>query len=271
MSARCATCPHGCQLAPGPGACRARTLAGGAYGRMTSLALDPYEKKPFACWRQGEWVLSCGSYGCNMSCPWCQNASISCAGEHDVAWQFVSPKALVDRALDLRAHGCTGLAFTYNEPLIAWEYVRDASRLAHVAGLATCVVSNGMATAAVLDEVLPHLDAANIDLKAFNPETYRLAGGSLACVQETIQRMAATPGFHLEVTTLIIPGLNDSEEEIDAASAWLARLNPEIPYHVTAFHPCHRMQDRPATSPNTVRKLAQVARRHLNRVFTGNI
>lgn len=274
--ATCAICPHGCQLAEGQtGLCHARVAVGGRvvdanYGRVTSLALDPIEKKPLARFKPGSKVLSAGSYGCNLGCPFCQNAAIACAGENDVPWREMMPAELVELAVSLMPEGNIGIAFTYNEPLVGFEFVRDTARLAREHGLAGVLVSNGYVNDGPLREVVPLIDAANIDLKGFTQGFYDLVGGDLDTVKHTIEVLAAEPGCHLEVTTLVIPGLNDREDEIDAAAAWLASLNPGIPYHITRFFPRHRLQDRPATPPATVHQLAAIARRHLKHVYVGN-
>lgn len=174
----CDVCPHACSLAEGQrGLCHAREARGARvvdenYGRVTSLALDPVEKKPLARWRSGQWVVSVGSYGCNLRCPFCQNAMIACAGEHDVDWQEVSPEdlvALTCRARDERGRHqpVAGIAYTYNEPLVGWEFVYDTARLAHEAGLANVVVTNGTATFDAISQILEFTDAINIDLKGF--------------------------------------------------------------------------------------------------------
>ena len=272
----CPICPHACALAEGQtGLCRARVAEGGQvvdanYGRITSLALDPIEKKPLARFRPGSKVLSVGSYGCNLRCPFCQNASIACAGERDVPWREIAPAELVELAASLAPEGNVGLAFTYNEPLVGLEFVRDTARLAHERGLANALVSNGYVNDGPLREVTPLIDAANIDLKGFTQSFYDLAGGDLDTVKHTIEVLAATPTCHLEVTTLVIPGLNDSDQEIAEAAQWLASLDPSIPYHLTRFFPCHRLTDRPATAPETVHRLANIARRYLKHVYVGN-
>ena len=274
----CDTCPHHCALAEGAlGLCRARRRVGGhvvceSYGRLTSLALDPVEKKPLARWRPGSLVLSAGSYGCNLRCPFCQNWEISQAGARDVPWREVSPERLVALALDARAadHRVTGIAHTYNEPLVGWEYVRDCGRLAHRSGLANVLVSNGCASEGVIRELAPLVDAANIDLKAFDERLYRACGGSLAAARRTIELLAATPSCHLEVTTLVIPGENDGPASMEAEARWLASVDPDITLHVTRFFPRWHMQDRGPTPVADVRALADVARRHLPHVFVGN-
>lgn len=272
----CGVCPHACALAEGRrGICRARVARGGAvvaenYGRVTSIALDPVEKKPLARYRPGSFVLSLGSYGCNLRCPFCQNAEIACAGESDVPWRELTPADAVELALRAREDGCIGIAYTYNEPLVGYEYVRDAGLLAHEAGLANVLVSNGMVNEGPLSELLGVVDAANIDLKSFDQGFYDIVGGDLAAVKRTVETLAAEPTCHLEVTTLVIPGLNDDPAGIDAAAAWLASLDARIPYHLTRFFPCHRMLDRPPTPVPVLRALADVARRHLDDVLLGN-
>ena len=280
-AATCGVCPRHCRLAPGAlGACRARRNVGGtvvpeAYGRVTSLALDPVEKKPLARFRPGSYLLSVGGYGCNLACPFCQNHQISQAGEKDVRWRELSPEGLVAIAEEARARDprVIGIAHTYNEPLVTWEYVADTARRARERGLVTVLVSNGCVELGVIDELAPLLDAANVDLKGFSPAFYEACGGaagSLDAVRGTIERLAAEPGCHLEVTTLVVPGMNDSEEEIDQIARWLASLPGDFVYHVTRYFPRWRMTDVPATPVATVRHLADVARRHLPHVHLGN-
>lgn len=276
MNATCNVCPHFCHLAEGElGLCLARRCVGGRvvddnYGRVTSLALDPMEKKPLARFMEGSKVLSVGSYGCNMDCGFCQNSSISRASSEDVAWREASPDKLVRLAAETVDQGNAGLAFTYNEPLVGYEYVRDCASLAHKAGLVNVLVSNGMANPGPVGELLPLIDAANIDLKGFTQEAYDLLDGSLECVKRTIAAFARTPSCHLEVTTLVVPELNDDPAEIDAAAQWLASLDPGIVYHLTRFFPCHRFADRSPTPIEDVLRLADVARRHLPHVYVGN-
>lgn len=275
---RCDTCPRGCLLAPGAvGACRARGNVDGSivalgYGRLTSVAIDPVEKKPLARWNPGSTVLSLGSYGCNLRCPWCQNSSISQVGEDGVDWREMPPADVA--ALATRLHGqdprMVGVAYTYNEPLVAWEFVRDCGMLVHEAGLGNVLVSAGCVSHTVVDAVAPLIDAANIDLKSFRAETYRMLGGDLATVKATIELFAATPTCHLEVTTLIVPGVNDTRGEMDELAAWLASIDPGIVLHVSRFHPAWRMRDRGPTPVSCVYELADVARAHLSHVYTGN-
>ncbi|MBQ3282761.1 MAG: AmmeMemoRadiSam system radical SAM enzyme [Atopobiaceae bacterium] len=275
---RCTTCFRGCALAPGQvGVCRARgnvdgTVVPTGYGRVTSIAVDPIEKKPIARWRPGSTVLSLGGYGCNLRCPWCQNASISQVGEDGVGWREVSPEDVAALAVRLNCEDprMVGVAYTYNEPLVAWEFVRDCGELVHEAGLANVLVSAGCVSPEVIAVVAPLIDAANIDLKSFREETYRMLGGDLGLAKATIEALAATPTCHVEVTTLVVPGINDTDEEIDELSSWLASVDPGITLHVTRFHPAWHMRDRGPTPVSRVYALADVARRHLTHVFTGN-
>lgn len=272
----CSLCPHGCCLDDGQvGLCRARYARGGQvvdgnYGRITSLALDPIEKKPLARFRPGSYVLSVGSYGCNLRCPFCQNAAIACAGADDVSWRAMAPADLVAMAEATKADGGIGLAYTYNEPFVGFEFLRDCAQRAHSRGLANVVVSNGMVNPEPLSQVLSLIDAANIDLKGWGQGAYDQLGGSFDTVRHTIAAMAACPTCHLEVTTLVVPGMNDSEDAMRAMASWLSSLDPDIPYHVTRFFPCHRMADALPTAVEDVYRLASIAREYLRDVHVGN-
>ena len=180
----------------------------------------------------------------------------------------MSPGQVVRRALQLEAQGNIGIAYTYNEPLVGWEYVRDCARLAHAQGLKNVVVTNGSLDGALLSELLPYIDAFNIDLKGFTEDFYRMVHGSLGAVMDFIRQAAAVS--HVEVTTLVIPGLNDSEGEIAALARWLAGVGPDIVLHLSRFFPCYHMMDRQATPVGTVYRLAEVARESLEFVYTGN-
>ena len=273
MKLRCELCFHRCLLGEGQtGLCRARGNRGGAvvplnYGKLTSLALDPIEKKPLRRFRPGSLVLSAGSFGCNLSCPFCQNAEIAAAGP-ELPARDCPPETLVRTAEQLRGRGNIGLAYTYNEPLVGYEYVRDCARLARQAGLCNVLVTNGTAAEGPWRELLPLLDAVNIDLKGFTESWYRRLGGDLETVKRSIA--LAAQACHVEVTTLIVPGENDGEEEMRALSAWLASISPDIPLHVSRFFPRHRMLDRPPTPVETVYRLAGAARENLAFVYTGN-
>lgn len=272
----CGVCPHLCTLAEGElGFCQARRALNGKvvdenYGRVTSIALDPIEKKPLARYKPGSMVLSLGSYGCNLACPFCQNASIACADAQSVPWHEIEPTEVVNMALGMRKNGNVGVAYTYNEPLVGYEFVRDTGQLCHEAGLVNVLVSNGMVNPGPLSELLPLVDAANIDLKGFSQDFYDMVEGDFSAVKRTIAAFAQEPSCHLEVTTLVIPGLNDDPAAIAEAAQWLASLNQDIVYHITRFFPCHQMADREATPVRTVYELADIARKYLPYVYTGN-
>ncbi len=270
----CQVCIHGCRLKPGQwGMCGARKnengkIVCGNYGQITSLALDPIEKKPLKMFHPGSMILSVGSYGCNLRCPFCQNHRISMAGAGEAETVFLSPQALVKRAKSCQREGNLGLAFTYNEPLVGWEYVRDAARLSRAAGMKNVLVTNGTASPDVLQELLLFMDAMNIDLKSFRRETYRKLGGDLDTVQQFILQAAAS--CHVELTTLIVPGQNDSVAEMEEEARWIASADRKIPLHVTRFFPRYQMSDRRAVSEQQIYRLAEAAGKYLDHVFTGN-
>ena len=283
----CDVCFRHCKIEENStGFCGARTCRNGKivaanYGRLTSLALDPIEKKPLKMFHPGSNILSLGSYGCNLRCPFCQNSSISWsqkAFEYKDRADYYAPEEIVKTALDLRdsPRGNIGLAFTYNEPLIGYEFVRDTAKLAKEAGLQNVLVTNGTATQKVLNEILPYIDAMNIDLKAFTPRFYHdFINGDLQMVKDFIQTAVATVSCHVELTTLIIPQENDSEEEMRRLSAWVAALDNQyskkIPLHITRFFPTFKLTDRDATPIQTILRLVEVAKENLEFVFPGNI
>ena len=273
MSQICTLCFHRCQLDEGQtGFCRARAGRGDKivplnYGRLTSLALDPIEKKPLRRFHPGSQILSVGSFGCNLRCPFCQNASIAQVGS-EAPTRNVTPEELASLARELVPRGNIGVAYTYNEPLVGYEYVRDCAKRIHQAGLLNVLVSNGTIEEKPWRELLPLIDAANIDLKSFNDSWYRSLSGDLATVKRNIA--IAAEHCHVEVTTLIIPGGNDSPAEMQAEAKWLAAINPNIPLHISRFFPRHHMTNRPPTPIETVYHLADIAREHLQYVYTGN-
>ena len=272
----CKTCPRHCRLADGAiGFCRARRAEDGRvvaanYGQISSLALDPIEKKPIAFFHPGGNVLSIGSYGCNLRCPFCQNDGISQHGADEVPCRTATPVELADLAARLKDdQDNIGLAYTYNEPLVGWEFVRDCAKEIRVRGMFNVLVSNGCASEEVVSELAPLIDAANIDLKGPSQDYYDWIGGDFKAVYQTIS-MLHKAGCHVEVTTLVVPGRNDSDADIDAIAAFVASVSPDIPLHVTRFFPRWRMSDAPPTPVATVRRLADLARRHLSRVLVGN-
>lgn len=278
MKTVCQVCMHHCALAPGQkGLCGARKNQGGEilcdnYGQLTSMALDPIEKKPLQNFHPGSMILSVGSYGCNLRCPFCQNHEISMGDREASDAVYVSPERLADTALEWkerRKAGNIGVAFTYNEPLVGWEYVRDAARLVREYGMVNVLVTNGTASLEVLEELLPVIDAMNIDLKGFRQDYYAKLGGDLETVKSFIA--GAAQSCHVELTTLIVPGENDSFDEMEEEARWIAGLNREIPLHVTRFFPQYHMRDRPPTDIDRLHRLAQVAQRHLAHVYVGNV
>lgn len=267
----CTVCGRNCHLQEGQtGFCQGRGCRNGQvvclnYGRLTSLAMDPIEKKPLAGFHPGSWILSVGSYGCSFACSFCQNYSISRADEHSVPWQQVSPAELVQTAR--QQEGNLGIAFTYNEPLISWEYVRDTAVLAHQAGLLTVMVSNGCAELPVIEQLAACIDAWNIDYKG-DAAFYRELGGREDLVRQSIAYLI--PRNHVEVTTLIIPGKNDSDAFIDQEAQWLASLDPETHLHLSRYFPRYHCTI-PATPPATLYRLREVAGKYLKHVHLGNL
>jgi len=271
----CPVCFRHCRLREGQvGFCRARKNEGGRsislnYAKVTSVALDPIEKKPLARFCPGSMILSVGSFGCNMDCPFCQNESCSRADEHSVEWRVLPPDELALLAEKLRPRGNIGAAFTYNEPMIGFEYVRDAARAVRGRGMKNAVVTNGAVSLDALREVLPYVDAFNIDLKGFADSWYRALGGDLSTVKAFIREAAKCA--HVELTTLVVPGGNDSEGEMRALSGWVASVDRAIPLHITRFFPRRKMLDRAPTDVNLLKRLAGVARENLETVLLGNV
>ena len=310
MKTTCEICFRHCRLDEGQtGFCRARFCSDDAvkpvaYGALTSLALDPIEKKPLYHFYPGSYILSAGGFGCNLNCPFCQNAEISLAdGRSEIpGTKTLSPEELVDICVEYKNAGklateyrrgfrsesvktgmfneepdrsdeCIGLAFTYNEPLIHFEYVLDTAKLLRENDLKCVLVTNGSATADTLGKVLPWIDAMNIDLKSFNEDYYRnVLRGDLNTTKEFIEKAAAA--CHVEITTLIIPGENDSDEEMDEIASYISDIgnknNKDIPLHISRFFPRSRYSDRAPTPVKTVYHLAERDRRQLKYVYEGN-
>lgn len=272
---QCTLCFHQCQLNEGQvGFCRARKNVNGSvlplnYGKITSLALDPIEKKPLRRFYPGSKILSIGSFGCNLQCPFCQNYEISMSDEVGVPSIFMSPAEVVKKAVELIEEGNIGIAYTYNEPLIAYEYVLDCARLAHEQSLKNVVVTNGSITEKPLTELLPYIDAMNIDLKGFTETFYRKLNGDLQTVKRFIE--LSYTECHVELTTLIIPDENDSETDMEAEAKWIAELDPSIPLHITRFFPRYQWIDKEPTPKEVLYRLADIARRYLTHVYVGNV
>jgi pyruvate formate lyase activating enzyme len=273
---QCDLCPRACKLREGQrGLCFVRECRDGivltTYGRSSGLCVDPIEKKPLFHYLPGSSVLSFGTAGCNLACRFCQNWTISKARETDILADEAEPEAIARAAQRL---GCRSVAFTYNEPVIYLEYAVDVAVACHQLGIKTVAVTAGYVNPEPRTEFFSHMDAANIDLKAFDDGFYRrYCAGRLQPVLDTLDYVATKTDTWLEVTTLLIPGLNDSEEEIAALSEWVAgHLGRQTPLHFTAFYPAFRMIDRPPTTPGTLTKARQIARSAgLQHVYTGNI
>lgn len=272
----CDVCPHHCRVGEGQtGRCGARKNVSGElvcdnYGKVTSLMLDPIEKKPLRRFHPGSRILSIGSYGCNLSCPFCQNHEISMPEPgREPGYGVALPEEIKEFALKYVSEGNIGVAFTYNEPLIGYEFVRDTAKLVHEAGLKNVVVTNGCVELRILEEILPYIDAMNIDLKGFTEGYYKMVGGDLETVKGFIEK--AVLGCHVELTTLIVPGENDSEEDMDREARWIASLSGDIPLHITRFFPRYKMKDKMPTEPESIYRLKEIAERHLKYVYTGNI
>ncbi|MCR5482374.1 MAG: radical SAM protein [Clostridia bacterium] len=331
----CRNCPHYCEIkdAQSVGKCGVRKLVGDEilpanYGEITSLALDPIEKKPLSRFRPGTFILSVGSWGCNMTCPWCQNEAIS---RGPVQCSVMSPKEVAAKAVELSGRSGNaanvswetlniGVAYTYNEPLVAPEFVRDTAKLVREAGLVNVLVSNGMADPKIFESLLPYIDAMNIDLKTGDPEKYKSIGGNLDTVLANIKSAAYFVGTskgitdenerdpqdkddpdaktgiystrtrsilnfkrspeevarigrscHVELTYLVVPGFNDTEEDIKQAAKLVAEIDPRIPFHVTRFFPAADMKNVMPTRIDVLLRLVEAAKQYLTDVIPGNI
>lgn len=265
---RCELCPHRCLIAEdGTGRCHVRKNKGGIliaenYGKITALQVDPIEKKPLAYFHPGEMIFSIGSYGCNLSCPFCQNHTI--AHGHPAATEY-TPQEIVSA---VKRRDLTHLAFTYNEPVVSFEFVLQTAKEAKKAGLITVMVTNGYIEQEPLNDLLPWIDAWNIDLKGFREETYFKLGGRLAPVLETITRVSKVA--HLEITCLLVPGINDDHQEMQDLFQWIGHLDPEIPVHLTRYFPAWEYQE-PSTSLDWMKAMKEEANRFCKRVKLGNV
>jgi len=272
----CYLCPHNCSIpSDGRGLCGVRKNIDGIlyslnYGEISSIGVDPIEKKPLNRFHPGTYILSVGSVGCNLKCPFCQNHSIAQVKPEEIHTHQTSSDEIIAKAISLKEQGNIGIAYTYNEPSIWYEFVYETSKKAKENGLLNVLVTNGYISKEPLNQILPYIDAMNIDLKAFNDKFYReLIKGGLEEVKATIKRAATE--CHVEVTTLVIPGWNDSVEEMEEMAQWLASLSAEIPLHLSRYFPKYEMTDRPATPLNSLIELKQTAERHLKYVYLGNV
>jgi pyruvate formate lyase activating enzyme len=273
----CTLCPRFCKIGEGqPGFCFIRQNHGGrlvqlGYGRSTGFAVDPVEKKPLNHFFPGTPILSFGTAGCNLGCKFCQNWDISKAKLDEEGLARNRPEDVVALA---QGNGCPSIAYTYNDPVIWAEYVIDISRAARAAGVNNVLVTAGYVTDEARPELYANADAANVDLKGFSEEFYRRTTAShLEPVLETLKWIVRTGTTWLEVTTLLIPGLNDGDDELRRMTAWFhANLGPDVPLHFTAFHPDFKMLDIPPTPPETLRRARAIAlAAGLRYVYVGNV
>ena len=274
---QCDLCPRDCRLHAGQrGACFVRQREGDAmvlttYNRSSGFCVDPIEKKPLNQFYPGTSVLSFGTAGCNLACKFCQNWDISKSREMDTLQAQATPEAIAAAAVQM---GCRSVAFTYNDPVIFAEYAMDVADACHARGVKTVAVTAGYIHAAPRAEFFARMDAANVDLKAFTEEFYfRQTGAHLAPVLETLEYLVHETDVWTEITTLLIPGKNDSDAELEAMCRWIAQhLGRDVPLHFTAFHPDYKMTDVPATPPATLARAREIGRlAGLNYVYTGNV
>lgn len=274
---RCEVCPRFCSLNDGQrGLCFVRQRVGDeivltTYGRSSGFCIDPIEKKPLNQFLPGTSVLSFGTAGCNLACKFCQNWDMSKSREMDMLMDSASPDAIAEAA---QLHGCSSVAFTYNDPVIFLEYAVDVAAACRARGIKTVAVTAGYICPEPRVEFYAAMDAANIDLKAFSESFYhKVTGSHLQPVLETIAYVAKETKTWLELTTLLIPGENDSDAELEAESAWIAEhLGPDVPLHFTAFHPDYRMLEHGSTPKSTLTRARHIAQAHgLRYVYTGNV
>ena len=274
----CRLCAHRCVVAPGKrGVCSVREnrdgrLATLVYGVVVAAHVDPIEKKPLYHFFPGSRALSVATAGCNFRCGFCQNWQISQAPRRKgegIAGEAFGPEAVVRAAVD---QDCRSISYTYTEPTIFFEYAFDTARLGREAGLANNFVTNGYMTAEALETIRPYLDAANVDLKAFKDETYKkICGARLEPVLESIRLMRKL-GIWVEVTTLVVPGLNDGAEELAAIARFIASVDPAIPWHISRFHPDYEYTQAPPTPVATLRAAAEAGRKEgLRHIYVGNV
>jgi len=274
---QCDVCPRACRLREGQrGLCFVRGRVADrivltSYGRSSGFCVDPIEKKPLNHFLPGSSVLSFGTAGCNLACRFCQNWDISKSREIDTLSSAAAPETLAAEAERL---GCRSVAFTYNDPVIFMEYAMDVADACRERGIRAVAVSAGYVNPAPRAELFGHMDAANIDLKAFTESFYqKVTFARLAQVQETLAYLRHETGVWLEITTLLIPGYNDTDAELAAQCEWLVdALGPDVPLHFSAFHPDFKLRDAPPTPPATLRRARQIARGYgLRYVYTGNV
>lgn len=277
---QCRVCEHYCTLKPSEwGKCGVRVnrdgkLYSAVYGDAVAAHVDPIEKKPLFHFLPGSKALSIGTYGCNMRCQWCQNWDISQVREIDVERSTPQDMLLPEQLVDIaqRQH-IASIAYTYNEPTVFFEYTYDTAKLAHELGIKNVYVSNGFMSPETLERLGPYLDGINVDLKGSTNELYvEYSGARLEPIKRNIATIARETDIWIEVTTLVIPGINDSDEELRAAAEWLASVNPALPWHLSAFHPDYRMRDRPRTPVSTLERAYEIGKAAgLRFIYLGNV
>ncbi len=274
---QCDLCPRNCRLQEGQrGLCFVRAREGDqvvltTYGRSSGFCVDPIEKKPLNHFLPGSAILSFGTAGCNLACRFCQNWDISKSREIDTLADAASPEAIARAAQRL---GCASVAFTYNDPVIFLEYAVDVADACRALGIRSVAVTAGYINPAPRIELYRHMDAANVDLKGFTERFYaELCAGHLEPVLDTLRYLRHETSVWFEITTLLIPGKNDSDDELEAETRWIAReLGPDVPLHFTAFHPDYRLLDAPPTPPETLTRARRIALANgLRYVYTGNV
>ena len=274
---RCDVCPRACRIREGKrGFCHVRICEQGEvklamWGRSRGFSVDPIEKKPLYHFLPGTPVLSFGTAGCNLACRFCQNWDLSRSREVDTLAEIAPPEAVAEAAVRL---GCPAVAFTYNDPVIFLEYAIDVAAACHARGVRTVAVTAGYVSPGAREELFAATDAVNVDLKAFTEEFYeRLTGGSLAPVLDTLRYLVHETDAWVEITTLVIPGENDSPRELAAMTKWVAtELGPHVPMHFSAFHPAYKLVDLPPTPPHTLVRAVEIARdQGIRHAYTGNV
>ena len=274
---QCDVCPRACRLKDGQqGLCFVRACEGGAivlttYGRSSGFCVDPIEKKPLNHFLPGTPIFSFGTAGCNLSCKFCQNWDMSKSREMDTLADAASPADIARAAQRL---GCRSVAYTYNDPVIFLEYAVDTAKACHALGIKSVAVTAGYISPGAREDFYAHMDAANVDLKAFTDDFYhKLCGGHLQPVLDTLVYLKRETSVWFELTTLLIPGENDSDEELDRMTRWVVeQLGPDVPMHFTAFHPDWKMLDHPPTPPQTLSRARAIALRNgVHYAYTGNV
>jgi len=269
---KCGLCPHRCRIKENQvGKCGVRTnrngiLIASGYGLITSIALDPIEKKPLYQFHPGKKIVSIGGYGCNFHCPFCQNYDISIEYQNAKV-ELMTPEVVKEVALLAVQDENIGIAYTYNEPLIGYEFVLDCSKMIRDAGLMNVLVTNGYINEEPFTELLPYIDALNIDVKGYNSRTYDMVGGTLDVVKGIVE--ASYKVCKVEVTTLVLP--DENEDDVEEIAKWLKSIDPEIPYHLSRSFPRYKYSGRAPTPPETMFRLRDIAKEYLENVFIGNM